>query len=417
MQNDDRSRKGNCRQRGLSATLRMFGFVAVVALVAIGCGLIGATASTAASVGKQADSAIVSKCKADLAERLKLPAQSIKVLEVQATMWPDASLGMPEIDKAYAQVVTPGLRVVLEARSSQYLYTTSTKAYRYGGPISIWAYSMLYTMPVQDEPNLNGDLYQCSLLGTNSVRLVSEVADFYPQEKGAVIVKRRTSRSSHELLYIRADGAGTAKTLHSAFDLGEAAINEPQTKWAGFVRPTLGTTWEIAIGGIGANRAGTKTLPLPEGVRPGRIAWSGEKLAILSKKGEQMACFEISPGAAIPEWKAMASHAFPGLADFMLNKSESLEISQVTENGKPAVEVALVWFTGDRNVKAKISGLTLRGYDLLGAGLAFVWGEKDSVPAAYTVDIHTGELLPGFHGACRDIKPFRFAPRRSPITR
>jgi hypothetical protein len=47
----------------------------------------------------------------------------------------------------------------------------------------------------------------------------------------------------------------------------------------------------------------------------------------------------------------------------MLNKSESLEVTQINENGKPAVEVAKVWFTGDRNVVAKISGFTMKGND------------------------------------------------------
>ena len=103
-----------------------------------------------------------------------------------------------------------------------------------------------------------------------------------------------------------------------------------------------------------------------------------------------------------------------GWNDFVLNKSQTLEITQITENGKPTVEVALVWFTGDRDVKAKISGLTMRGDDLVG-GYAFVWGDKASAQAAYTVDIRTGDVIPGFRGACRDIKPFSYPPSHAPI--
>jgi len=395
--------------------LRIFEFMVITALIAVGCGLLGATVSGAAQVGKQTDSPIVAKCKADLAKRFKLQAKDIKVIDKQATTWPDAALGMPESGKMYAQVMTPGSRIMLQARNSQYLYTTSAKAFKYGGPVFIWSYSMLYTRPAKGEPNLNNDLYQCSLLGTNTFRLVSGMAAYYPQEKGAVIFTRRTSRSGFDLLYIKAGKAAKEKILRSAFDFGAAAFNSAQDEWAGYVRPRLGGAWCVVVAPLPRNSANARTLDLPEGVRPGQIAWSGENLMILAKKGEGTACFETSPKAGTPEWKAVGTHTFPGLPDFMLNKSQSLEIDQVKDSAKPSVEVALVWFTGDRDVKATVSGLTLRGYDLLGGRYAFIWGEKGSRPAAYTVDIATGEVIPSYSGAGQDIKPFLYPPHGNPI--
>lgn len=408
-------RKDDINRRKLSSIFRLFGFMAILTLITAVCGQIGASASVAAPVGKQVDSPIVSKCKADLVKRFKLQAQYIKVINKQAATWPDAALGMPEIGKMYAQMVTPGFRVILEARGSRYLYTTSAKDFKYGGPVSIWSYSMLYSTPVPNEPNLNGDLYQCSLLGTNSVLIFSGATDYYPQEKGVVIVKQRTSRSSHILLYVKAAESMKAKTLYGAFDFGEAAMNSAQNEWAGFVRPTLGAVWNIVVARIGQDSSNALTLPLPDGVRPGRIAWSGEKIMILVPKGDRTVCFETSLKASPSEWKEVGAYTFSGLTSYMLNKSESLEIDQVMENGKPIVEVARVWFTGDRNVIAKISGFTLRNYDLLGSRYAFISGEKGSEPAAYTVDIATGEIIPSFRGASRDIKPFRYPVQHNPL--
>jgi hypothetical protein len=253
------------------------------------------------------------------------------------------------------------------------------------------------------------------LLGTNSTRLVSGVTEYYPQEKGAVIVKRRTSRSGHELLLAEADGAGNARLLHSAFDFGDAALNGTRSKWAGFVRPSLGTEWDVVVAPISHADARARTLPLPEGVRSGRIAWSGEDLMILVDKGQGKVCYEISPAAATPKWRTAAAYTFPGIKSFMLNKSETLEINQINVNGRPGVEVVRVWFTGDRNVVARIPGITLRGYDLVGPGYAFVWGERNSGPVACTVGISTKEVIHSFHGPGQNIKPFEYPPHSNPL--
>jgi hypothetical protein len=388
---------------------RAFGLLATIVFVAMSSGGTLARTSQSAQVKKQADSPIVAKCRADLAKRLKLQARDIQVVEVQPMVWPDASLGLPEIGKMYTQVMTPGLRVILEARNTRYLYTTSTKAFKYGGPVDAWSCSMLYVQPVHDEPNLNGDLYQCSLLGTNAVRLATGVSDYYPQDKGAVIVKRRTSRSGHELLYVRADAPGKEKKLYGAFDFGDAAFNDKQDQWAGFVRSGLGNVWTVVVGKIGQDASKARSLPLPDGYRPGKIAWSGETLMILVSKSAYPVAFETSPKAGMSEWKSTPGYNFPDYNKFMLDKSETLEVNQMTDGGKPSVEVALVWFTGTRNVVATISDFTLRGYDLLGP-YAFVWGDRGSAPGAYAVTIRSGVTVSCFPGSVQNIKPFPYPP-------
>ena len=41
--------------------------------------------------------------------------------------WSDASLGCPQPGMAYAQVITPGFRIALEAQGQLYQYHTDTK--------------------------------------------------------------------------------------------------------------------------------------------------------------------------------------------------------------------------------------------------------------------------------------------------
>lgn len=65
----------------------------------------------------------------DLAERLDLPRESeVTVVEVQSEEWSDTSLGCPQPGMVYAQVITPGYRVVLEVKGERYEYHTDRGA-------------------------------------------------------------------------------------------------------------------------------------------------------------------------------------------------------------------------------------------------------------------------------------------------
>jgi hypothetical protein len=66
----------------------------------------------------------------DLAGRLNLDSAKISLISVQAVDWPDASLGCPEPGKVYAQVVTPGYRIVLEVGEARYVYHSDSEAER-----------------------------------------------------------------------------------------------------------------------------------------------------------------------------------------------------------------------------------------------------------------------------------------------
>lgn len=59
---------------------------------------------------------------ADLAQRLTLDASAIEVSSATLVEWPDSSLGCPQPGMQYAQMLTDGARIVLNARGKQYRY-------------------------------------------------------------------------------------------------------------------------------------------------------------------------------------------------------------------------------------------------------------------------------------------------------
>jgi hypothetical protein len=46
----------------------------------------------------------------------------VTVVQVEAVEWPDSSLGNPQPDGVYLQVVTPGFRILLRAGAETYEY-------------------------------------------------------------------------------------------------------------------------------------------------------------------------------------------------------------------------------------------------------------------------------------------------------
>lgn len=73
--------------------------------------------------GSEADR-MVAAAKAALAARLGLSEAEITVQSVEPVEWPDTSLGCPQPGMMYAQMITPGYRVLLEADGKTYEYHT-----------------------------------------------------------------------------------------------------------------------------------------------------------------------------------------------------------------------------------------------------------------------------------------------------
>jgi hypothetical protein len=63
-----------------------------------------------------------------LARRLDVDSEQVSIVSVEAVDWPDASLGCPEPGKLYAQVITPGYRIVLETGGERHEYHSDSEA-------------------------------------------------------------------------------------------------------------------------------------------------------------------------------------------------------------------------------------------------------------------------------------------------
>jgi hypothetical protein len=58
----------------------------------------------------------------DLSERLDIPVEQIAVLEAEAVVWGDTSMGCPQPGMAYLQVPQDGARIRLSAGGQMYNY-------------------------------------------------------------------------------------------------------------------------------------------------------------------------------------------------------------------------------------------------------------------------------------------------------
>ena len=58
----------------------------------------------------------------DLAAQLKTAPENVQVVSVQAIDWPDTSLGCPQPGMFYAQVITPGYKILLATGGQQTEY-------------------------------------------------------------------------------------------------------------------------------------------------------------------------------------------------------------------------------------------------------------------------------------------------------
>ena len=72
---------------------------------------------------------LIENAKEDLAQRLSISTTQISLIEAVEVEWSDSSLGCPQPDMAYLQVITPGYRILLEASGTQYEYHSNKDIY------------------------------------------------------------------------------------------------------------------------------------------------------------------------------------------------------------------------------------------------------------------------------------------------
>ena len=77
--------------------------------------------SPEASVPREA-SAAVNQARQQLSTQTGVPVDQIQVVSVSSVQWPTSALGCPQPGHMYAQVVTPGYRIILAAAGRTYEY-------------------------------------------------------------------------------------------------------------------------------------------------------------------------------------------------------------------------------------------------------------------------------------------------------
>jgi hypothetical protein len=79
--------------------------------------------------------AFVSRAIKELAARLGVAEKDIKIVRVEDVDWPDPSLGLPEPDRLYAQVITPGQRILLSYANKTYEYRSGNGMLKFAGEV------------------------------------------------------------------------------------------------------------------------------------------------------------------------------------------------------------------------------------------------------------------------------------------
>ena len=63
----------------------------------------------------------------DLAKKLRINKNQIRLSSIESVNWPDSSLGCPQAENSYLQVITPGYKLIFEVNGKIYSYHTDNK--------------------------------------------------------------------------------------------------------------------------------------------------------------------------------------------------------------------------------------------------------------------------------------------------
>lgn len=338
---------------------------------------------------------IVRDCRNDLAKRLNITADNVLVESIEARVFPDASLNLPRPGEHFISVKTPGFLITLRAINRLYVYTAAGKVFRYAGPVDAWRYSLLYLDPIPNEPNLNCNVMQVSLAGTNPSLLLEGVNELYPQLNGSLLATRRMSRSGHELVYLAPGTRQTPKVIAGAFDFGDAMVSPDGKQWAALRRFMIGADWELTWSPINGSQDDLQSLAVPDNVSPGRLYWYDNDLVLSGIRDKHERFFRLMGLPGKPAWQELDGYYLAEIERRMvLSKSETLEVRADTVDGMPVTRVIRVWFTGVERTVAEITGLALKGYSPT-HDLDFVLlnGTTNGASQVYAVQVRTGEVL------------------------
>ncbi len=108
---------------GWGRTVLLIGLLGLAGGLVAGCGESGPGGGAEPPVPPEAER-IVAAVRADAARRSGQDPSRVRLASLEAVDWPDTSLGCPESGKFYAQVITPGYKIVVRAGETDYEYHT-----------------------------------------------------------------------------------------------------------------------------------------------------------------------------------------------------------------------------------------------------------------------------------------------------
>ena len=85
----------------------------------------GATGEGQQAALNDSNRPLVTLARKHLAGKLSAKEDAISVVSIEEVEWRDSSLGCPQPDMMYMQVITPGYRITLESQGKRYVYHTN----------------------------------------------------------------------------------------------------------------------------------------------------------------------------------------------------------------------------------------------------------------------------------------------------
>ena len=327
------------------------------------------------------------KCITDLSSRLNFPSDEIRCDQATKVTWPNSALGLGQAGRMYAMVLTPGWRFILDAKGVKYLYTASDKYFRYGGPLYLWSHSALYVKPVENDPNLNGDLIQISLMGTHPRLIMHGVTDFFPQDNGGIIATRRTSRSGFDLLYLAPGRIDKPVVIAGGFAFGDAAINDNGTEWIAFHKDMLAFNWNLMRGKVGSKPDKDQIIQLPEGARPVGAVWTKNGFFLGISLHGKTKVYRLTDQNKLED---TYDNPVPPDGGYELNRSDNIKIENMDINGNTKTVISRIRFDGITRFKMILPNFKYLHSRPIPNDNLLISGLQNGHYAAYIVNYYSG---------------------------
>ena len=226
----------------------------------------------AAGEGEQPD--VVGKAVEDLSARLGIEPDQITVISAEERQWPNPALGLEEPGMMYAQVITPGYFIVLQAAGHQYAYHASQSGAKPAGIYVPDDASPDVLAMVRTEPRDGNNFFELQRIGPmpegNAETIFPALSGFTATPDGrSIALVVRTSRSSHSLLLW--DGEGEPTQVDMAFDFGLVCFSPLGERLAYFKRENI-TVPDVTleIYDVGSGQVAHRIVPKVEG---GQCQW------------------------------------------------------------------------------------------------------------------------------------------------